>query len=75
VQGAVSSDDRAAKRSGPRDDSLEPGVFFEEAPQPAKAVLSLLSHRRDVAADGPLVAGTLETAPGAGDLLLELHHP
>ena len=40
-----------------------------------KDVLSLLSHRRDVAADGAVVAGTLETAPGAGDLLLELHHP
>jgi len=40
-----------------------------------KDVLSLLSHRRDVAADGAVVAGTLETAPGAGDLLLEFHHP
>ena len=37
----MTSDDRAAKRSGPRDDSREPGVFFEEEPQPAKDVLSL----------------------------------
>src|SRR5271156_1755612 len=52
----------------------EPTVALEEVAQALENAVVVLLHGRDVTADGAVVAGTGQRAPGARDLLLELDH-